>query len=145
MSGSLRLRSIGTLIWPDIKYLPDLSHQHYDRLKKCGQGFLDCPRGFQTAKWYTHVYKKAHYHSSSYCMRFPWAGNEKHLFFLIWKFFPNLLKSCVIAISSEYFWADSARLAIKFSAISKYCETADSYVPTCYQYPRDHCDSACHG
>ncbi len=27
------------------------------------------------------------------CIRFSWAGHEKNLFFLIWKFFPNLLKS----------------------------------------------------
>ena len=36
MSGSLRLRYIGTLKWPDNKYFPDLSEQHYDRLKTCG-------------------------------------------------------------------------------------------------------------
>ena len=31
MSGSLRLQYIWTLRWPDVKYLPDLSDQHYDR------------------------------------------------------------------------------------------------------------------
>ncbi len=55
--------------WSDIKYLPDLSDQHYD------------------------IDKEAYHHSSSYCIRFSWAGNEENLIFLIWKFFPDLLKS----------------------------------------------------
>ena len=32
----MRLRYTGTLKWPDIKYLIDLSDQHYDRLKNFG-------------------------------------------------------------------------------------------------------------
>ncbi len=54
MSGSLRLRYIGTHKWLDIKYLPHL-----------------------------------------YCIRFSWAGNAEYVLFLIWKFFPELLKSWV--------------------------------------------------
>ncbi len=81
MSGSLRLRYIGTLKWPDIKYLPDLSDQHHDRLKKCGAGIFGLSKRFPN------------HHSSSYCIRFLWTSNEKNLIFLIWKFFPDLLKS----------------------------------------------------
>ena len=38
---------------------------------------------------------KAYHHSSSYCIRLLWTSNEKNLIFLIWKFFPDLLKSWV--------------------------------------------------
>ena len=83
MSGSLRLRYIGTLKWSDIKYLPDLSDQPYDRNK---------PLLFRQQN---NIYKNDYHHSSSYCIRFLWAGNEKNLIFLIWKFFPDLLTSWV--------------------------------------------------
>ena len=41
------------------------------------------------------IYKKAYHSSSSYYIRFSWAGYLKNLMFLIWKFFPDLLTSWV--------------------------------------------------
>ncbi len=52
-------------------------------LKKCGAGI------FGLSKRFPNIYMKAYHHSSSYCIRFLWAGNEKK------KFFPHLLKSWV--------------------------------------------------
>ncbi len=46
MSGSVRLRYIGILKWPDMKFLPDLSDQHYDRLNKCGEGIFGLYKRF---------------------------------------------------------------------------------------------------
>ncbi len=111
MSGSVRLRYIGTIKWPDMEFLPDLSDQHYDRLKKCG------------------IDKKAYHHSSSYCISVLWTSNEKNLIFLIWKFFPDLLTSWVkFNINSSHFgpmkknWTDSFHRLTHLYQIWKWLE-----------------------
>ena len=86
MSGSLRLRYIVTLRWSDNKYLPNLSDQHYDRLKKCGAGNF----GLSNTTSPSNLEYRQEYRPF-FIIRFLWASNEKN-----WKFFPRLIDILIL-------------------------------------------------